>query len=840
MSLEEKIGFNEIRAMLHGYCLSSLGHEKVDAMQFSSDHEVVTSLHLQLAELESILQTTTELPEQDFFDLREDIHRIRIEGTYLEEQTVWELLRVLRTLHSWVEIVRQSASEERTSFPALEKLAEGVFTFKSITRRLEQMLDKYGHIKDNASSELASIRRELKLAEGSVSRTLTSILKSAQAEGLVEKDVAPAMRDGRLVIPVAPALKRRIKGIIHDESATGKTVFIEPAEVVEANNRIRELEAEEKREVIRILREFTEQLRPNLKELLRGLEFLADIEFLLAKHQLTKAIVGLSPEIYSTPLIDWIDARHPLLEAKLHKQGSKIVPLCIMLNRKRHILIISGPNAGGKSVCLKTVGLLQYMLQCGLPIPLADGSRAGIFEQIFIDIGDEQSIDDDLSTYSSHLLNMKRMMASCTPNTLLLIDEFGGGTEPTIGGAIAEAVLKRFVSKQTFAVITTHYQNLKHFAEDTPGVVNGAMLYDRQKMAALFQLQIGNPGSSFAVEIARKIGIPEDVIADATELVGREYVNADKYLLDITRDKRYWEGKRQTIHSQEKQMVQTIEHYEKEIEELRGKRKEIIREAKAEADKIIAAANAQIENTIREIKEAQADKERTRSARQQLQTFREEVGQMSQEELDAYVEKKRKQIEERRKRHQERQAAKKQKTLSNSPVEGENKRVSPMGDLEGSALAVGSTVRIKGQTSIGTITAIEGKQASVTFGVMKTLVDLKRLEEAEALPQRGSGEGASFVSRQTQDSIRQKHLDFKQEIDVRGMRVDEALQAVTYFIDDALLVNASRVRILHGTGTGALRQIIRQYLNTVSGVVSFHDEHVQFGGAGITVVEFRE
>lgn len=839
MSLEEKIGFNEIRAMLHGYCLSSLGHEKVDAMQFSSDHEVVTSLHLQLAELESILQTTTELPEQDFFDLREDIHRIRIEGTYLEEQTVWELLRVLRTLHSWVEIVRQSASEERTSFPALEKLAEGVFTFKSITRRLEQMLDKYGHIKDNASSELASIRRELKLAEGSVSRTLTSILKSAQAEGLVEKDVAPAMRDGRLVIPVAPALKRRIKGIIHDESATGKTVFIEPAEVVEANNRIRELEAEEKREVIRILREFTEQLRPNLKELLRGFEFLADIEFLLAKHQLTKAIVGLSPEIYSTPLIDWIDARHPLLEAKLRKQGSKIVPLCIMLNRKRHILIISGPNAGGKSVCLKTVGLLQYMLQCGLPIPLADGSRAGIFEQIFIDIGDEQSIDDDLSTYSSHLLNMKRMMASCTPNTLLLIDEFGGGTEPTIGGAIAEAVLKRFVSKQTFAVITTHYQNLKHFAEDTPGVVNGAMLYDRQKMAALFQLQIGNPGSSFAVEIARKIGIPEDVIADATELVGREYVNADKYLLDITRDKRYWEGKRQTIHSQEKQMVQTIEHYEKEIEELRGKRKEIIREAKAEADKIIAAANAQIENTIREIKEAQADKERTRSARQQLQTFREEVGQMSQEELDAYVEKKRKQIEERRKRHQERQAAKKQQTLSNSPIEGENKRVSPMGDLEGAALTVGSTVRIKGQTSIGTITAIEGKQASVTFGVMKTLVDLKRLEQAKEAPKQETSQTV-VVSRQTQDSIRQKHLDFKQEIDVRGMRVDEALQAVTYFIDDALLVNASRVRILHGTGTGALRQIIRQYLNTVSGVVSFHDEHVQFGGAGITVVEFRE
>ena len=838
MTLEEKIGFNEVRAMLHGYCLSPLGHERVDAMQFLADHETITTLHLQLAELSHILQTSTDQPEQDFFDLREEIHRIRIEGAYLEEQTLWELLRTLRTLHAWVDIVRkQDEDHPGVLYPGLEKLAEGVFTFLTVTRRLEQILDKYGRIKDEASRELLSIRHELKKAEGSVSRTLTSILKSAQAEGLVEKDVTPAMRDGRLVIPVVPALKRRIKGIIHDESATGKTVFIEPAEVVEANNRIRELEAEEKREVIRILREFTEQLRPNIKELLRGFEFLADIEFLIAKHHLTKAIIGISPEIYSTPLIDWFEARHPLLEAKLKKQGSKIVPLTIALNKRQRILIISGPNAGGKSVCLKTVGLLQYMLQCGLPVPMADGSRAGIFSQIFIDIGDEQSIEDDLSTYSSHLLNMKRMMAGCTPSSLLLIDEFGGGTEPTIGGAIAEAVLKRFVEKGSFGVITTHYQNLKHFAEDTQGVVNGAMLYDRQKMAALFQLQIGNPGSSFAVEIARKIGIPEDVIADATELVGREYVNADKYLLDITRDQRYWEGKRQTIHSQEKQMVQTIEHYEKEIEELRGKRKEIIREAKAEADKIIAAANAQIENTIREIKEAQADKERTRSARQQLQTFREEVEQMSQEELDAYVEKKRQQIEARRQRHKERQEAKKEENKKTGELDNKKNLIS--NPQIPNPLTVGDTVRIKGQTSVGTITAIDGKQATVTFGVMRTLVDLKRLEQAKDAPKQETSQTV-VVSRQTQDSIRQKHLNFHQEIDVRGMRADEALQAVTYFIDDALLVNAAQVRILHGTGTGALRQVIRQYLATVPGVVRAHDEHVQFGGAGITVVEFRE
>ena len=845
MSLEDKIGFNEVRSMLHGYCLSPLGHEKVDAMQLLATHEEVTTLHRQLAELCYILATTTEQPEQDFFDLRGDIHRIRIEGTWLEEQTLWELYRSLRTLHSWIAIIRTPSEEEKLpqrggGEGALERLAEGVFTFHAVTRRIEQILDKFGRVKDEASSELAAIRRELKRAEGSVSRTLAGILKAAQAEGLVEKDVAPAMRDGRLVIPVAPALKRRIRGIVHDESATGKTVFIEPAEVVEANNRIRELEGEEQREVIRILKEFTEQLRPNLKELLRGFEFLAEIEFLLAKHQLAKAIGGLSPEIYSTPLIDWFDARHPLLEAKLKRQETRIVPLCIKLNRKQHILIISGPNAGGKSVCLKTVGLLQYMLQCGLPIPLADGSRAGIFQKIFIDIGDEQSIEDDLSTYSSHLLSMKRMMAGCTPSTLLLIDEFGGGTEPTIGGAIAEAVLKRFVEKKTFAVITTHYQNLKHFAEDTPGVVNGAMLYDRQRMSALFQLQIGNPGSSFAVEIARKIGIPEEVIADATELVGREYVNADKYLLDITRDKRYWEGKRQTIHSQEKQMVQTIEQYEKEIEELRGRRKEIIRQAKEEAAGIIAAANAQVENTIREIREAQAEKERTRSARQQLQSFREEVGQMSQEELDAYVEKKRRQIEERRKRHAERQAAKKS-SLQASSQGGRLSAANPPSS-PGEGLGVGVPVRIKGQTSVGTITAIEGRQATVTFGMMRTLVDVRRLEAAP-VPPKGAGGGESsqtvVVSRQLADSIRQKHLDFRQEIDVRGMRADEALGAVTYFIDDALLVSASRVRILHGTGTGALRQVIRQYLATVPGIVSAHDEHVQFGGAGITVVELK-
>ncbi|MBQ3992808.1 MAG: Smr/MutS family protein, partial [Bacteroidaceae bacterium] len=634
---------------------------------------------------------------------------------------------------------------------------------------------------------------------------------------------------GRLVIPVAPALKRRIGGIVHDESATGKTVYIEPQEVVEANNRIRELEGEEKREVVRILREFSETLRPNLKELLRGFEFLADVEFVWAKTRLASQLGAVSPQIADGPLVDWTLARHPILDLSLRRQGKKIVPLEIALNRRQRILVISGPNAGGKSVCLKTVGLLQYMLQCGLPVPMGENSRTGVFESIFIDIGDEQSIEDDLSTYSSHLLNMKNMMRGCNPASLLLIDEFGGGTEPGIGGAIAEAVLKRFVERGAFGVITTHYQNLKHFAEDTPGVVNGAMLYDRQRMEALFQLQVGSPGSSFAVEIARKTGIPEDVIRDATELVGQNYVNADKYLLDISRDKRYWEGKRQTIHSREKQVEQVIARYESELAELQQRRKEILREAKEQAQQIIRQSNALVENTIREIREAQAERERTKSARQELDAYRQQLEQEQQQEQDALIAKKMRQIEERRKRKAERKKDSAQQPAANSQPPKAN---GP------EALDVGDYVRLKGQTSVGRIEALQGKKATVVFGMMRTVVEADRLVAAQK-PKETLGNEVPTVSRQTQELTRQRNLNFKQEIDVRGMRGDEALQAVTYYVDDAILVGCARVRILHGTGNGILRQLIRQYLQTVPAVRSAHDEHVQFGGAGVTVVELE-
>lgn len=821
-----------MRALLHARCLSGLGHERVDAMQFVSQPDVLRTLHSQTEELRGILNQTSEPLRQDFFDLRPALHRIKLEGAYLDEQEMWDLLRTLRTLHEWVEVVRRE-EDSAPLYPALCHMADGVFTFRTIEHRIEQILDRYGRIKDEASAELATIRGELRRSEGSVSRTLARILASAQADGLVDKDVTPTLRDGRLVIPVAPAMKRRLKGIVHDESATGKTVFVEPAEVVEANNRIRELEGEEKREVIRILRSFTALLTPNLREFQRAMDFLADLEFCRAKALLADRLGATKPNLQDAPLIDWTLARHPLLELSLQKQDKHVVPMDILLSRRQRILIISGPNAGGKSVCLKTVGLLQYMLQCGLPVTMGEGSKCGVFQHILIDIGDEQSIENDLSTYSGHLMNMKEMMRNANPATLLLIDEFGGGTEPTIGGAIAEAVLKRFVTRGAFGVITTHYQNLKHFAEDTPGVVNGAMLYDRQKMEALFQLQIGNPGSSFAVEIARKTGIPEDVIADATALVGQDYVNADKYLLDITRDKRYWESKRQAIHSREKQMEQTIARYEREVAELKEKRVEIIKEAKRQAEQMLKDANATIENTIREIREAQAEKERTRLARQQMASAAEELLDDNKAANDDTIERKMRQIEERKKR-------KEQNKRKRAEEKAAATQVTPAAQpAANKPLAPGDTVRLKGQTTVGTVNQINGKQASVTFGMMKTTVDVKRLERAEK-PKEDKGQGViSFVSRETQDQIREKHLHFKQDIDVRGMRGEEALQAVTYFIDDAILVGAKRVRILHGTGTGILRQLIRDYLSTHPGVESARDEHVQFGGAGITVVELR-
>ena len=629
-NFEQKIGFDSIRHLLKEKCLSTLGQERVDEMNFSESFKDINEWLEQVMEFMRIIQEEDSFPDQYFFDVRPSLKRIRVEGMYLDEQELFDLRRSLETIRDIIHFLTLTSNDEEqekenSPYPALQKLAGDIIVFPQLITRINNILDKFGKIKDNASSELLRIRRELASTAGSISRSLNAILRNAQAEGYVDKDVTPTMRDGRLVIPVAPGLKRKIKGIVHDESSTGKTVFIEPAEVVEANNRIRELEGEERREIIRILTDFSIIIRPQVPAILQSYEFLAEIDFIRAKAHFSIQTNATKPSLEDKQILDWTMAIHPLLQLSLAKHNKKVVPLDIELTKNQRILIISGPNAGGKSVCLKTVGLLQYMLQCGMPVPMHERSHAGLFGSIFIDIGDEQSIEDDLSTYSSHLTNMKTMMKSCNERSLILIDEFGGGTEPQIGGAIAEAVLKRFNEKGTFGVITTHYQNLKHFAEDHEGVVNGAMLYDRHLMQALFQLQIGNPGSSFAVEIARKIGLPEEVIADASEIVGSEYINADKYLQDIVRDKRYWETKRQNIRKREKQMEETIAKYEEELQELEKSRKEILRKAKEDAEKLIQESNARIENTIRIIKEAQADKERTQSARQELTDFKNQI-----------------------------------------------------------------------------------------------------------------------------------------------------------------------------------------------------------------------
>ena len=811
---EQKTDFITIRRLLKEKCLSTLGAEQVDNIEFSSDFEQITRLLCQTDEmLQVITSDGEELPVGDFFDIRQALSRVRVEGLFLDEVEVFGLWRALDAVRKLVAFLTR---KEDTPYPYLAELLPGTDTFPLIIKRIESILNKFGKIKDNASPELARIRHDIHQVENSVSRTLNAILRQAQADGYVEKDVAPTMRDGRLVIPVSPSFKRKISGIVHDESATGKTVFIEPQQVVEANNRIRELEGEERRELIRILVEFTNFLRPYFEEINTSQYFLGTIDFLRAKALFAIEINAIKPRIENICQLEWYKAKHPLLFLSLKKQHKDIVPLDIVLNEKQRILLISGPNAGGKSVCLKTVVLLQYMLQCGLLIPVHDSSSTGIFERLFIDIGDEQSIENDLSTYSSHLLNMKYFIRHSNPKTLLLIDEFGTGTEPMIGGAMAEATLERFNRNSAFGVITTHYTNLKLYADATEGVVNGAMLYDRQHLQPLFQLSIGNPGSSFAVEIARNIGLPEDLIAEAAEKVGSDRMDYDKHLQDIARDKRYWENKRRDIRLKEKKLEETLARYESEMSTIDKQRKEITQKAKQEAQNLLSETNAKIENTIRQIKEAQAEKEKTKEVRKELENFREKLTP-SQTSKDV---------------HRERNPVllhKKNKPEKAEPAPVQTER----------PLKQGSNVRLKGQTATGVILEIQDKNAIVAFGQLKSTVKLTKLEAISNTQIKKEKHRYEQLGETSNDEVRQRKLSFKSEIDVRGMRGDEALQAVTYFIDDAIMVGVASVRILHGTGTGALRQMIRQYLGTVYGVKTYRDEHVQFGGAGITVIEFE-
>ncbi len=815
-NFEQKIGFDKIRNLISDKCLSSLGKEKVTEMTFSDDYNFINQQLYRTEEFVFILKEEDNFPTNYFFDVRDSLKKIRIEGTYLVERELFDIRRSLQTINEIIHFFKTKGETEE--YPYLRELAATVGDFPQLTKQIDGILDKFGRIKDNASPELSRIRKDLNQTVSGISKTLQSILRSAQSEGLVDKDVSPTMRDGRLVIPIAPGLKRKLRGIVHDESASGKTVFIEPAEVVEANNRVRELEGEEKREIIKILTIFTDSIRPQIPEIFRSYNFLAEIDFIRAKASFSVYIQAIFPYFEDKQQMEWTKAIHPLLYLSLKKQNKPVVPLDIKLNETDRILLISGPNAGGKSVCLKTAGLLQYMLQCGMLIPLNENSKTGIFSHIFIDIGDEQSIENDLSTYSSHLTNMKFFVRNCSLKTLILIDEFGGGTEPQIGGAIAESLLERFNRKKCFGIITTHYQNLKHYAEEHEGVINGAMLYDRHEMQPLFKLSIGNPGSSFAIEIARKIGLPEDVIADASSIVGQDYINMDKYLQDIVRDKRYWESKRQNIRQQEKRLEELTSRYDSDLQKVNTERKEIIAKAKAEAENIISEANSKIEKVIREIKESQAEKEKTKLVRKSLDDFKETI--LSTNEEDDKIARKIQKIKERE-IHKKQNNTQEKRPVFNPEV-----------------IEIGDAVRIKGQNSVGEVLEIQGKNIVVAFGAIKSAIKSDRLEKiSKNQLKKNEGKKHTFVSEQTFDSMHEKKIHFKTEIDLRGMRVEEALQAVTYYIDDAIQCNVGRVRILHGTGTGALRQVVRDYLSGIPEIRDYHDEDVRFGGAGITIVE---
>ena len=740
-------------------------------MQMETEYEKVQHMLLLTDQMRQVqADPMLSFPRGEIRDMREAVARIRIEGLFLDEA---ELDDLRKTLSYAVEVEQFFGSLDELKYPLLKGLG-GIGAFGNlgnIVREIDRILDRYGQLADHASPELARIRREISNLQGSVGRTLAAILRQAKTDGLVDSDATPTLREGRLVIPVPPGYKRKIGGIVHDESATGKTVYIEPQQVVDANNHIRELEGAERRERVRILQAITALLRPETEAIIASQKMLAEVDFLNAKVSLAQTLHAIRPELLNEPLLEWSEARHPVLWLHYAPQGKTVVPLSIRLQAdKNHVLVISGPNAGGKSVCLKTVALLQYMLQCGLLVPVAEQSRAGLFDQLMIDIGDEQSIQDELSTYSSHLRNMRAFLRQADERTLILIDEMGTGTEPLIGGAIAEAILRELVQRGVFGIITTHYTNLKHFAEQTQGVINGAMLYDRGAMRPLFQLSIGQAGSSFAIEIARQIGLGEEIIRYATDLVGEEHIDYDKQLQDIARDKRYWENKRQAIRQKEKVLEERIAQYEEQMSGIKAKKKEILDEAKQQAADLLQQSNATIERTIREIKEAKAEKLKTKEARQKVEALKEKVN-------------------------------------------GAPKKDRPQD---------------KPQTD-----------SPKAPKVLRDFSDLRKLSKSMS----SAPESKSNVS--VRSTVRQRTLSFERTLDLRGYRADEALEKLIAYMDDALMVGAGEVTILHGTGTGALKQLTREYLNDLNRLrrkrgqvpLDFGDGDVNHGGAGLTVVQ---
>lgn len=821
-NFEQKIDFVRVREAVKGCCLGEVGRWLTDKMRFMPKAADVRNRLAEVSEFMQLLQSQVDFPTDYFFDLRPLFDKMRVEGSFAEAEEIFNLYRSLSTVKA---ITRFFAKEENTErYPSLSAIAANVVVHTFVTDSIEHIMSRQGQIRDSASPELAAIRRELAEKQGAASKLIRRIIADAQQEGWVEPDATLAVRDGRLVIPIAASQKRRIMGIIHDESATGKTCYVEPAPVVEINNALLELESAERREIIRILRTLTDNLRPYTDDLDDALMFLGITDFIRAKARYALQIEATMPHLSDKPLIDWRDARHPILQEAFREAGRTLVPLNIALDEASRILVISGPNAGGKSVCLKTVGLLQYMLQCGLPVPMEPTSHAGIFTNLFIDIGDEQSIDNDLSTYSSHLLNMKHFVRNADDRTLILIDEFGTGTEPMLGGAIAEAILDRLNQAKVFGVITTHYTNLKHFAAGHDGIVNGAMLYDTNRMEPMFVMEMGKPGSSFAFEIAYKIGLPQDVIDDARSKVGEEHLNFDKHLREIARDKYYWERKRENIRKIERRLEEMMETEKRELDETKRFRKELMTKSKDDAKRLLADSNRLIENTIRQIRESQAEKEKTKLARQQFDEARQAVEQTSDDE--ERILQKIKKLKERENRVRT-SRTKQDAQLKAADVVEERQR----------DFTIGMPVRIEGQTTVGEIMELNGKNAVVAFDNLYMNVEISRLQHLTDDEKKKIRKSVRQGSLQQSYELNQRRLSFKPGLDVRGMRAEEAVSRVAAFIDEAVMVGVFEVKILHGKGNGILRNVVREYLQTVDVVTSVRDEHVDFGGAGITVVE---
>ncbi|MFI3259280.1 MAG: Smr/MutS family protein [Rikenellaceae bacterium] len=832
-NFEQKLGFDRLREQVAAKCTIASATKRVWAEGFTSREREITRRIELTDQMRSMLMMESGFPRGGYSDIEGIVAKLAILGSFLDVEEIVALRKSLSAIDEIRRYIAKRCEQSTELYGALLRRGEGVESFGYIVGQIDSIVDKFNQIKDSASPELQQIRRSIREGEARASKRLQQILSAAKGSGIVDTDAMISVRDGRSVIPVAAGNKRKLQGFIQDESATGKTVYIEPVEVIQINNELRELRYAERREIVRILTTFTETIRPDAEMISGASDYLSDIDMICAKALWAIENECVRPILSQEGRLEFRSARHPLLAQTLKRQHKEIVPLNMTLDRKKHILVISGPNAGGKSVCLKTTGIIQYMFQCGFLVPLSENSELPIFESIYIDIGDEQSIDNDLSTYSSHLFNMRSMVSGASDKSLVLIDEFGSGTEPVIGGAIAEAILDRLLSKGSYGVITTHYSNIKYYAASMEGIANGAMSFDVQNIRPLFKLEMGKPGSSFAIEIARKIGLPEDIIRAASDKVGGEQISLERQLREIARDKRYWEQKRERIKHTDRRVESLEQNYSEQLTKIKEERQQIIAKAKAEAKSLIAEANKQIENTIKTIRESQAEKELTKMARKEFDTFKERVegNDKEAERKEADVLKEMERLERRKQRREERRERER--------GEAQNQEATPPPPPKPQEVTVGSKVRIEGQESVGEVHSIKGKKAQVAFGQILTTVSVSSLKVVSNSEFKKATRPVAPTMKISVD-ISSRKLNFKDNIDVRGMRAADALESVQNFIDDALMVGVGSVAILHGKGTGALKEEIRRYLATIPDVGRAVDAHADRGGSGITVVEFNQ